>query len=347
MRRIRRSIAKRDGVIQSVTVSRGASRWYASVLVKETFTPPKPTRRQLEAGRVGVDVGVKHAFVVAGPSTTAGGLIVDRPARCGSEKALNDARKTLRETAPRSKARMKARITVSRLEDREQWAIEQAGRAVSRKKLRSKNWYKAVARLAELKHRQAVRRKTFIHEATKRLATGYAEIVIEDLQVKGMSASAKGSAEAPGRRVRQKAGLNRRILASSFGEFRRQLEYKQQWYGSHVLTADRWYASSKICAHCGATKAKLPLSARQYVCDSCGYTADRDVNAARNLARCAKVASTRKGVASEVGETVNDRRGRYGRRRSTVSADAAAVPAGRPAIDAGHRGGSDSATYPL
>jgi len=68
------------------------------------------------------------------------------------------------------------------------------------------------------------------------------------------------------------------------GAFRRQAAYKAEWRGGRVIVADRWLASSKTCAGCGAVKAKLPLSERTYACTSCGMIADRDLNAALNLA---------------------------------------------------------------
>jgi putative transposase len=70
-----------------------------------------------------------------------------------------------------------------------------------------------------------------------------------------------------------------------FGEFRRQLEYKAAKAGSTVLVADRWFASSKLCSSCGTKNDSLALAERTWTCASCGASHDRDVNAARNLAR--------------------------------------------------------------
>lgn len=71
---------------------------------------------------------------------------------------------------------------------------------------------------------------------------------------------------------------------ASFSEFRRMVEYKAAWYGRKVIIADRFFASSKVCSGCGCKKAKIKLSERTYICYNCGYEADRDLNAARNLA---------------------------------------------------------------
>lgn len=102
-----------------------------------------------------------------------------------------------------------------------------------------------------------------------------------------MSASAKGTAEAPGQRVKQKAGLNQSILDASFGELRRQLAYKCHWHGRVLLVVDRWAPTSKTCSGCGAVQAEMPLQIRDWTCPACGAVHDRDVNAAMNVLRFA------------------------------------------------------------
>jgi putative transposase len=141
----------------------------------------------------------------------------------------------------------------------------------------SKRWRRSRDALARTHAKAAAARRDGLHKLTTRLATTYATIVVEDLNVAGMTARAKGC----GRRA--KAGLNRAILDASPGELRRQLAYKASWYGSTLVVADRWYPSSKTCSACGTAKAKLSLAERTYRCD-CGLVLDRDLNAARNLA---------------------------------------------------------------
>jgi putative transposase len=75
-------------------------------------------------------------------------------------------------------------------------------------------------------------------------------------------------------------------------ELRRQLAYKTDWNGGRLVVADRWYPSSKTCSGCGAVKAKLALSERDYEYDVCGLVLDRDLNAARNLAASAASAAS-------------------------------------------------------
>ncbi len=119
--------------------------------------------------------------------------------------------------------------------------------------------------------------------------------------------------EKPGKKVRQKAGLNRAILDASFGELRRQLTYKTSWYGAQLTVADRWAPTSKTCSACGWRHPNLSLADRQFHCDACGLNIDRDLNAAHNLRQLAAAGALPTGeppavVASTVGETLNARR---------------------------------------
>lgn len=138
-------------------------------------------------------------------------------------------------------------------------------------------------RIARLHARVGDLRRELTHQASHRLVAGAGLITIEDINVRGMSASAKGSAEQPGTRVRQKAGPNRAILDAAFGELSRQITYKAAWHGGELVLADRWAPSSKTCACCGHVLGELALSVRTWTCPTCGTEHDRDVNAARNL----------------------------------------------------------------
>jgi IS605 OrfB family transposase len=151
----------------------------------------------------------------------------------------------------------------------------------------SARWRRASAELGRAQGRVADQRRDALHKATTDLTGRFGTIVVEDLHVYGMLANRK---------------LARHVADASFGEFRRQVEYKAGWRGGRVIVADRWFASSKTCSACGAVKAKLALSERTYVCMSCGAVADRDLNAARNLAEYGKQV-----VAASGAETVNGR----------------------------------------
>ncbi|MEU5942784.1 IS607 family element RNA-guided endonuclease TnpB [Micromonospora sp. NPDC047548] len=154
------------------------------------------------------------------------------------------------------------------------------GRALSRKtgpdrrtgRRASNRWQRAANRLARVHARVANLRRDGLHKLTTRLTAEHATIVIEDLNVTGMLANRR---------------LAKHIADAGFAEIRRQLAYKTEWNGGRLVVADRWYPSSKTCSGCGAAKAKLALSEREYHCETCGLVMDRDRNAAANLAALA------------------------------------------------------------
>ena len=81
--------------------------------------------------------------------------------------------------------------------------------------------------------------------------------------------------------------LAKAIQDQQFYKFRTMIEYKAALHSIPVILADRFYPSSKTCHACGSIKRNLSLSERTFVCPDCGYTQDRDVNAAMNLASLA------------------------------------------------------------
>lgn len=141
----------------------------------------------------------------------------------------------------------------------------------------SQGWLDTQARINRLHARVANARADGLHKLSTRLCAEFDTVVIEDLNVAGM--------------VRNRS-LARHVSDVGMAELRRQIHYKTGWNGRRLVTADRWYPSSKTCSDCGAVKAKLRLSERTFTCESCGYTADRDFNAARNLAALAEAAGS-------------------------------------------------------
>lgn len=166
---------------------------------------------------------------------------------------------------------------------RYQRRLKWAQRRLARKQKGSQRWQKQRQRVARLHARVADTRRDTQHKLTTGLVKTYGLIAMEDLNVRGMSASAKGTADKPGKRVKQKAGLNRSILDAGFGEIRRQLDYKCQWHGRVLFVADRFAPTSKTCSECGTVMDSLPLRIRAWKCPTCGAVHDRDTNAARNL----------------------------------------------------------------
>ncbi|MCC5601198.1 transposase [Nostoc sp. CHAB 5714] len=131
----------------------------------------------------------------------------------------------------------------------------------------SANWKKAQEHIAKLHRKIANIRSYSLHKLTTYLSKNHAQIVIEYLSVSGMMANHK---------------LAKAIADMGFYEFRRQLTYKCDLYGSKLIVADRWFPSSKTCSNCGTKKYSLSLSERVFNCDHCGFVIDRDLNAAVN-----------------------------------------------------------------
>lgn len=134
----------------------------------------------------------------------------------------------------------------------------------------SNNWKKAQLKIAKLYKRIANIRKDTIHKLTTYLAKNHSEIVIENLNVSGML---------------QNSQLSLAISDMGFYEFRRQLEYKCKLYGSKLIIADRFFASSKTCSNCNWYNKDLKLSDRKFICTSCNSSIDRDWNASINLSK--------------------------------------------------------------
>jgi putative transposase len=164
----------------------------------------------------------------------------------------------------------------------QQCRLRRYQRALSRKKKGSANRRKAVSKLGRLHARIARQRSDWLHKLSTALTDQHPVIAIEDLRVKAMSASARGSAQAPGRRVRAKAGLNRGILDAAWAEFRRQLEYKCAWRGGAVLAVPPAY-TSRTCRICGHEAPDNRRTQSVFACVACGHTEHADVHAAKNI----------------------------------------------------------------
>ena len=135
-------------------------------------------------------------------------------------------------------------------------------------------------KLAKVSKKIANIRKNWVHHTTKEIADKCGTIAVEDLKVKNMTTSAKGTIENPGKNVRQKAGLNRGMLDTAFGEIRRNLEYKC----GRLIEVNPAY-TSQTCSECGHADKENRKSQARFRCVSCGYASNADTNAAMNIRR--------------------------------------------------------------
>ena len=234
-----------EGVAKNVSVRKHGRRWLCSVQVEI------PTETMPALGldvTLGIDLGTKNFAALAAdenpftPARLVKGLDLDEHAR----------------------------------------RLKRYQRSVSRKCKGSKNRRKAIDKLSRLHQRLADQRKDFINKLTTQLADRHPVIAVEDLKIKNMSASAKGTAEQPGKNVRQKAGLNRSILKQGWGEFLRQLNYKLKWRGGQLVKVNPAY-TSQMCCSCGHTAAENRKTQEKFKCVACGHAEHADSNAAKNI----------------------------------------------------------------
>ena len=134
--------------------------------------------------------------------------------------------------------------------------------------------------IARLRARETDRRKDWVEQTTTDLARRYDVLKVEALNVPAMTRSAKGTREAPGRRVAQKASLNRSILAQGWGLFVARLEHKAC---GRVRRVDAAHTSQR-CNECGHVAAESRESQARFCCVACGFVCHADLNAARNIA---------------------------------------------------------------
>lgn len=136
---------------------------------------------------------------------------------------------------------------------------------------KTNNIARAETKLRKLHIRLVNIRGNYLHQTTHSLVKLLPKrVVMEDLNITGMM---------------KNKHLSKAIQEQGFAEFVRQIQYKCEWSGIEFVQVDRFYPSSKTCSHCGNIKTNLRLRDRTYVCDECGFTIDRDYNAAINLSR--------------------------------------------------------------
>ena len=139
---------------------------------------------------------------------------------------------------------------------------------LSRQQKGSQNWHKQKKRVTAVHARIANIRSDAHHQATIRIVRKASAIGIETLNILGMLKNRK---------------VAKALSDAALGGFLSKLKYKADRRGIPIDEADRFFASSKTCSHCGHKKKELTLSERTYHCVKCGYEIDRDRNAAYNL----------------------------------------------------------------
>ena len=142
---------------------------------------------------------------------------------------------------------------------------------VGNKFVKTRNIERLEDKLRKIHARISDIREDYIHQTTHKIVSMLpSRVTMEDLNVSGMM---------------KNRHLSKAISEQCFNEFIRQMQYKCAWNGIEFVQVNRFYPSSKTCSHCGCIKHDLKLSDRTFVCNDCGFTIDRDYNAAINLMR--------------------------------------------------------------
>jgi putative transposase len=171
-------------------------------------------------------------------------------------------------------------LTCPRLSIGRQRRLRQLQRKLARAERGSNRRARLKFAIARLRAREADARKDWAEKLSTDLARRFDVIRVEDLRVRDMTRSARGTSEKPGRNVRQKAGLNREILASGWGILVRRLEEKAPGRVEKINPA---YTSQR-CSACGQVNPKSRESQADFRCTACGFMLHADMNAARNIA---------------------------------------------------------------
>ncbi len=148
---------------------------------------------------------------------------------------------------------------------------------LARQEFKSNGWQHTKLRIQKVYREMRHVIKDWCHQTSRTIADIHDLVIFEDLNIQGMTRSAKGSVEKPGKNVAQKRGLNRAILRSGWGRLERYMSYK-----AYTENIDPAYTSQK-CHNCGVVRKANRKSQSVYHCQECGVEKNADVNAALNI----------------------------------------------------------------
>ena len=171
-------------------------------------------------------------------------------------------------------------LTAPRLSVRRKKRLRRLQRRLARARPGSNRRGRVKLAIARLRAREADARKDWAEKISTDIARRFDVVRVENLQLRAMTRSARGTTRNPGRNVRQKAGLNREIMASGWGLLIRRLEDKAPGRVEKISPV----FTSQRCSACGHVDAKSRESQACFVCTACGFACNADVNAARNIA---------------------------------------------------------------
>ena len=166
--------------------------------------------------------------------------------------------------------------------DKWQAKLKRTQRKLARATKFSNNFKRLKLKINKLNRKIAQIRLDYLHKISTYLVNNHANIIVEKLNVKNMTKSAKGDSDNHGKNVKQKSGLNRSILEQGWGLFKILLSYKSQWYNSHFEEVNP-RNTSRRCCQCGKTHKDNRQQQAVFKCTECGFGTNADFNAALNI----------------------------------------------------------------
>ena len=261
-----------DSQPRIITMTRKPRRLEISLTFNLPEGPPQPGPHH----SVGIDPGVSYMLAASGSDGHA--ILVP---------GFND--RTKRKTLRRLRRRMQRQRDAALRDDRAHWVTQKNKDGSTKRRFRwshklSNSYIKCRSQLRRVEHKGRDQLHGIQHDITSKLVKQYGIICLEDTKTSQMTRSAKGTADNPGSNVRQKAELNRSILAQGWHGIRHKLVYKCERNGRTLILVPA-RNTSVTCLACGTADPASRKSREQFLCASCGNQAHADLNAAENIRR--------------------------------------------------------------
>ena len=266
-----------EGTPKQVVIKNEGNRWFAYIQC-DLGAVPVPVHM---GGAVGAHFGVFKTL------TLSDGTIFQQPHNARKEARYKryqrimarKARMALSSVGWDGKSGTRRTVEAALGQLRKQQAEEKGG---GRLPHYSRRYDIVKARAAKVSRDLKNIRKNTCHQISSAITHKYAHVVMEDLQIKNMTKAMKVTVELPSGRVVQKSELNCAILANGWGIVGGMIEYKANWRGGLVEKVSPRY-TSQTCNSCGAINKENRNSQSRFECGCCGFVADADVNAAKNI----------------------------------------------------------------
>ena len=254
--RYRKSRDTAEGLVRQVTIKRDGTKWFVVITKLINYTP-----MQTLAGECGIDLGIAQTV------TTSDGKVyqIDTDRIKAIEKQIAQKQRALSHNYEARRQLAKCGLAL---------AFDKTKPSRKRRRLKAQS-QKLYQKLRNI-------RKDFCQQTANAIARTVGMVYVEDLKIRNMTASAKGTIEEPGRRIKQKSGLNKAMLRFSPHQWVSSLEWALLKHGGYVVKVNPAY-TSQTCPSCGHCEKENRPTQAEFECRQCGYTNNSDVVGAINV----------------------------------------------------------------